>query len=150
MSIATRLPIRIGLFDRADRQPKPARKHRAVDKVDELEQELAQLRRSVMWANLLIKTQRGQLNDADLKLDAATERADIAANQLAQAEEAIRLRDRTIAELQRRLDVGVKAEHVVAATQELDCRDLRERFADGPVRALNHSPMAAVTDPGHI
>jgi hypothetical protein len=69
---------------------------------------------------------------------------------LVQAENAIRLRNRTIDDLKHKLDVGVNAEHVIAQTQEMEIpADLRERFAEGPVVALNQTPMAR-RRPDHV
>lgn len=68
---------------------------------------------------------------------------------LVQAENVIRLRNRSIGELKRRLEVGVMAEHVIAETQEFDTRALKERLAEGPVVTLNQSPQAR-RDPGHV
>ncbi|MGW0626487.1 hypothetical protein [Streptomyces sp. NPDC002758] len=116
---------------------------RAVDKLAELRDENRRL---------LTITHRAGDDIALLQRDLADEqqRREIAEKALAQAEETVRLRDQRIADLQRKVDVGVKAEHVIAKTQELDCRSLRERFADGPVVSLHHSPMTAVTDPGQV
>ncbi|MFF7184659.1 hypothetical protein ACFZAR_05370 [Streptomyces sp. NPDC008222] len=135
MSIADRLP-RIGLLDRT------APRHRASDEVGRLRHQLA-------GADIFITGLRAQITDLEQKRDDANERRDIAEKALAQAEETIRLRDRQIADLQRKVDVGVKAEHVIAKTQELDLRTLQERFETGPVRRLGASPLAA-THPAHV
>jgi hypothetical protein len=69
----------------------------------------------------------------------------LAETELAQAEAAIRLRDQIIADLKRKVDVGVKAEHIIAKTQELDPEQVR-RYC---VKPLHQSPLA-VTDPGRV
>jgi hypothetical protein len=50
--------------------------------------------------------------------------------------------ERKLAEAERRLDVGVKAEHVIAQTQEIDVTTLHEAAATGR--------LGPVTDPGQI
>jgi hypothetical protein len=125
MSFADLLPVRLGLFDRRV----PRTRHRAIDEVD---RQLA-LRAG---ADLLIKALHLQLDDQ------AREHADTVARIDARHAETVRGLEQQIADLQRRLDVGVKAEHVIAATQEIDVRSLRDRFTDGPVRSLHHSPQA--------
>jgi hypothetical protein len=77
------------------------------------------------------------------EVDDANERADNAEKALAQAEETIRLRDQRITELLRRLDVAVKAEHVIAKTQELSVEEIRRHC----VMPLHQSPLA---DPAHV
>lgn len=125
MSLADLLPVRLGLIDRRP----PRTRHRAIDEVD---RQIA-LRAG---ADLLIKALRLQLDDQ------AREHADTVARIDARHAETVRGLEQQIADLQRRLDVGVKAEHVVAETQEIDVRDLDDRFRDGPVRSLHHSPQA--------
>ncbi|MER6350574.1 hypothetical protein ABT186_01655 [Streptomyces sp. NPDC001634] len=135
MSITDYLP-RLGLLERT------TPRHRAVDEVGRLRHQLA-------GAEIYMAGQRVQIEDLEIERDNATERRDIAEKALTQAEAVIRLRDQRIAELERRLNVGVLAEAVVAKTQELDCRSLQERFETGPVRRLGASPLAA-TDPAHV
>lgn len=135
MSITDYLP-RLGLLDRS------APRHRASDEVGRLRHQLA-------GAEIYMAGQRVQIADLEAERDNANERRDIAEKALAQAEEVIRLRDREIDDLKRRLDIGVKAEHIVAKTQELDLRTLQERFETGPVRRLGASPLAA-THPAHV
>jgi hypothetical protein len=125
MTLADLLPVRFGLFDRAGRHPQ----HRATDEVD-------RLKFLLYGANLLIGGLRVQLDDQE------REHADTVARIDARHAETVRGLEQQIADLQRRLDVGVKAEHVIAATQEIDVRPLRDRFTDGPVRSLHHSPQA--------
>lgn len=76
------------------------------------------------------------------------ERREIADRALAQAEEAIRLRDREIADLRRKLDVGVKAEHVIAETQELSAEEVRRHCVMPLGQAREAGLLGPVTDPG--
>ena len=64
-----------------------------------------------------------------------------------QLEAALRDRERTIADLQRKVDIGVKAEHVIAKTQEIDVTDLRQRFTTGPVRTLHDAADDGLLSP---
>ncbi|MFF1684651.1 hypothetical protein [Streptomyces sp. NPDC058254] len=63
--------------------------------------------------------------------------------QRAAEDDARQIRDlrRQVADLTRKLDVGVKAEHVIAKTQELDTDEIRRQCVK-PV-PLHQSPMAA-------
>lgn len=63
-------------------------------------------------------------------------------------EATIRDLERQVADLERRLNVGVLAEAAAAHTQEIDLRELQERFAAGAVVSLNHSPQAI--DPANV
>jgi hypothetical protein len=127
---------RLGLLEKPARKPR----RRAVDEV-----ELLRLKQT--WADSLIKTQRVQLDDADRKLADEKDRREVAEKALEQAEAVIRLRDQRIADLERKVDVGVKAEHVVAKTQELSVDEIR-RHCITPV-PLHQAPFAT-TDPGRI
>lgn len=81
-----------------------------------------------------------QLDQASVDVSGALEDRRIARAELAQAEEAVKLRDRRIADLEHRIAVGVRAEHVIADTQP--CPVLDGRFEQGPVRRLGASPLA--------
>ncbi|MFE3049557.1 hypothetical protein ACFXIY_21195 [Streptomyces albidoflavus] len=81
-----------------------------------------------------------QLDQASVDVSGALEDWRIARAELAQAEEAVKLRDRRIADLEHRIAVGVRAEHVIADTQP--CPVLDDRFERGPVRRLGASPLA--------
>ena len=136
MSITDLLPVRLGFFDRPARKP-PRTRHRAVDEV-ERQQALR------FGADLLIKGLRLQLEEQE-----AAHREVIARIDERHAE-IVRGLERQIADLERRLDIGVKAEHVVAKTQEIEIpRDLRDRFAAGAVLALNQSPLTRQS-PVHV
>ena len=120
----------VSLIDRLPtRRPRTAPRHRAIDKVERLEVLLD-------GARMLIKGLRIQLEDQ------AAEHADAIARIDKRHAETVRGLEQQIAGLEHRLSVGVLAEHVVAKTQEIDVRSLRERFADGPIRSLHHSPQA--------
>ncbi|PAX90146.1 hypothetical protein CLM85_06355 [Streptomyces albidoflavus] len=81
-----------------------------------------------------------QLDRAGIDVSGALEDVRVARAELAQAEQAVKDRDRRIADLERRLAVGVRAEHVIADTQP--CPTVDGRFEDGPVRRLGASPLA--------
>ncbi|MFI0162311.1 hypothetical protein ACH4OH_28260 [Streptomyces albidoflavus] len=80
-----------------------------------------------------------QLDQAGIDVSGALEDLRVARAELAQAEQAVKLRDRRIADLEHRLAVGVRAEHVIADTQPCPVLD---RFEHGPVRRLGASPLA--------
>ncbi|MEU2313095.1 hypothetical protein [Streptomyces albidoflavus] len=80
-----------------------------------------------------------QLDQAGIDVSGALEDVRVARAELAQAEEAVKLRDRRIADLERRIAVGVRAEHIIADTQPCP---ILGRFEDGPVRRLGASPLA--------
>lgn len=80
-----------------------------------------------------------QLDQASVDVSGALEDRRIARAELAQAEQAVKDRDRRIADLKQRIAVGVRAEHVIADTQPCPVLD---RFEDGPVRRLGASPLA--------
>jgi hypothetical protein len=117
----------VSVLDRLPKRRPPARKHRAIDKVERLEILLS-------GANLLIGGLRVQLDDQE------REHADTVARIDARHAETVRGLEQQIADLQHRLDVGVKAEHVIAATQEIPADEVR-RMCAKPV-PLHHSPQA--------
>ncbi|MFF5615426.1 hypothetical protein ACFY7B_21140 [Streptomyces albidoflavus] len=80
-----------------------------------------------------------QLDEAGIDVSGALEDRRIARAELAQAEEAVKLRDRRIADLEHRIEVGVRAEHVIADTQPCPTLD---RFEHGDVVRLGVSPLA--------
>ncbi|MEW2108709.1 hypothetical protein [Streptomyces albidoflavus] len=80
-----------------------------------------------------------QLDQASVDVSGALEDRRVARAELAQAEQAVADRDRRIADLEHRLAIGVRAEHVIADTQPCPVLD---RFEDGPVRRLGASPLA--------
>ncbi|RZE73276.1 hypothetical protein [Streptomyces albidoflavus] len=88
----------------------------------------------------LIADLRTQLGAALREAATAGERARVAAGELAQLEQAVETQAERIADLERRLAVGVRAEHVIADTQP--CPTVDGRFEDGPVRRLGASPLA--------
>ncbi|MFB6593975.1 hypothetical protein [Streptomyces diastaticus] len=81
-----------------------------------------------------------QLDQAGIDFSGALEDLRVTRAELAQAEQAVRDRGRRIADLERRLAVGVRAEHVIADTQP--CPTVADRFEHGPVRRLGASPLA--------
>ncbi|MFD6240578.1 hypothetical protein ACFWFV_13800 [Streptomyces diastaticus] len=82
-----------------------------------------------------------QLDQAGIDFSGALEDLRVARAELAQAEQAVADRDRRIADLEHRLAVGVRAEHVIADTQPCPVLD-DDRFEHGPVRRLGASPLA--------
>ena len=129
MSIASLLPVRIGLFDRTARKPRHPQ-HRAVDEV----QRQKALRTG---ADLLIKGLRLQLDEQ------AAEHAEVIARIDARHGEIVRGLERQIEELERRLKTRVLAESVATKTQEIPIPpDLQQRFAAGRAVTLDHSPQA--------
>lgn len=124
-------------------------RRRAADKVTELRQENRKLLNWIAAADDFFQQQDAYLTELETGLAQANKqtaneekRRKAAEAELAQAEEVIRLRDQRIADLARRLDIGVKAEHVIAKTQENDFRSLQARFASGRVVSLPNSPLA--------
>ncbi|MFJ9740879.1 hypothetical protein [Streptomyces sp. NPDC101166] len=122
MSLADLLPVRFGLADRAARHPQ----HRAIDKVERLEVLLA-------GAKALIKGLGVQLDEQARAHEETVARID------ARHAETVRGLEEQVAELQRRLNVRVLAEHVIAQTQEIPVAALWEARADGL--------LGPVTDP---
>jgi hypothetical protein len=118
---------------------------RAVDKVAELRAENRKLLTRQMAADDFFALLANDVADANSAWAHEKERRRLAETELAQAEAAVRLRDKVIADLKRKVDVGVKAEHVIAKTQEIDPEQVR-RYC---VKPLHQSPLA-VTDPGRV
>lgn len=124
-------------------------------KVGRLERELAE-RDSLLLATA---TELGQLvgerNQLQADLDAAgielsgerEDHAEAVARIEARHTETVDEMQQQIDDLTRRLEVQVLAEAAASQTQEIDAREIQERFADGPVVSLHHSPQA-VTQPG--
>jgi 5'-3' exonuclease len=118
---------------------------RAVDKLAELRDENVKLLNRQAAADDFFAILTHDRDEVYAMWKAEKERRETAEKELEQAENAIRLRNQRIADLERRVDVGVKAEHVIARTQEIDPAEVR-RYCVTP---LHLAPMAAVTDPGH-
>lgn len=136
------------------RREKPRRKHRADDRIAELEAqhaaELAELRAEnvKLWDRQAAADDHFALLAEDVTVtneawEQEQQRRLLAEKALQQAEDVIRLRDRRIADLERRVDVGVKAEHVIAKTQELSAEEIRRHCTPRP---LWESPLA---NPAH-
>ncbi len=122
MSLIDRLPTR---------RPRQAPQHRAIDKVERLEALLA-------GARMLIKGLRLQLDDQ------AREHADAVARIDARNAETVRGLEQQIASLERRLNIGVRAEHVVTKTQESPVAQVLALW-----EARDSGRLGPVTDPGH-
>lgn len=125
MSITAYLP-RLGLLERPVRKPR----RRAVDEVE-------WLRQKKVWADLMIKTLRVQLDDAEAR------HAEVIARIDERHGETVRGLERQLHELQWRLDIACKAETAVAKTQELDADAIRQHCIT-PVLPLHLSPLASV------
>lgn len=128
------------------RREKPKRKHRADDRIAELEALVKNLRGD----NAKLLNRQAEADDyfALLKHDVDTtnaawrqekERRQVAEWERDQAEAVIRLRDQEITDLERKVAVGVKAEHVIAKTQPIPVIT--------PVIPLHRSPLA---NPAHM
>jgi len=118
-------------------------RRRAADKVEELREENVRLWDRQAAADDFFALLMQDVTETNTALKAEKERRENAERALAQAEDAIRLRDRRIADLERRVDVGVKAEHVIAKTQELPVEEIRRHC----VMPLHQSPLA---NPAHV
>lgn len=126
------------------RREKPRRKHRADDRIAELREENAKLMDRQAAADDYFALLMQDVTETNTALKEEKERRENAEKALAQAEDTIRLRDRQIDDLKRKVDVGVKAEHVIAKTQELSAEEIRRHCTPRP---LWESPLA---NPGHI
>ncbi|MGX1254102.1 hypothetical protein RKD48_006613 [Streptomyces ambofaciens] len=127
---------------------------RAVDKVAELEAVNSDLRHDM--AKVMNRQAAADdffailMNDVvttNAALEQERQRRELAETELAQAEAAVELRDQTIADLERRLTVGVLAESAATKTQELSIAEIR-RHCVKPV-PLHQAPFATV-DPGRV
>jgi predicted nucleic acid-binding Zn-ribbon protein len=86
-----------------------------------------------------------QLDEAGIELSGAREdHADTVARTDARHAEIVAEMQQQIDDLTRRLNVGVLAGAAASETQEIDARELQDRFADGSVVSLHHSPQADV------
>ncbi|MGW3491941.1 hypothetical protein, partial [Streptomyces sp. NPDC001054] len=128
-------------------------RHRSADAVSRLRAEVAALEARAVEQESYIVVLEADVARADLQRrsaeearEAAEERERVTAGHLAQAEQFIRQQREQIAELTYRLEVGVRAETIVAQTQPIPT--LTERFEKPPVLRLGASPLAAVTNPG--
>lgn len=143
------------------------RKHRGktpwqlVQEIGRLEREADKGACHLMEKTTEIDELKVQRNQLAAELDETRTDAQRAAE-----DDARQIRDlrRQVADLTRKLDVGVKAEHVIAKTQELDTDEIRRQCVK-PV-PLHQSPMAAdagllspvvcisaagaSADPGHV
>lgn len=160
------MSISIPFAGRRGKPAKPRRKHRANDRIAELEARHAAELAGLRDENVRLHHFKAAADDhfmlmhqlaTDLEVDVRWLRADLAEAQGARAvaEADVEARngwiadlERQTAELRQRLDVSTFAEAAAARTQEIDVRSLQERFATGPVVALHQAPLAA--DPTHV
>lgn len=113
-------------------------RRRVADRLAELREENARLHDELAAAEDHIATLTEDAAATRAALAAERERRRLAEQELQRAESVIRLRDQRIADLERRIDVGVKAEHVIARTQELSVEEIRRHC----VKPLWESPLA--------
>lgn len=119
---------------------------RAVDKVADLEAENRTLFTRQMAADDFFAQLMHDVVTTNSAWRQERERREIAEKERGQAEDIIRLRERRITDLERRLEVRVFAEAAAAKTQEIPVvtrvMPLREAAAAGR--------LGAVTDPGQV
>jgi hypothetical protein len=139
---------RLGLFERPVRKPRHPQ-HRAVDEVE---------RQRILraGADLLIKTLRIQLDDAEAR------HAEVIARIDERHGEIVRGLEDQIAELERRLDIRTFAEAAAARTQEIPVITRILPLPESPLTAVDTAQLAAlkargdggvfgpVTNPGHV
>lgn len=127
MSFADLLPARVS------RPGRPARKHRKPDEIDRQKALRA-------GADLLIKGLRLQLEEQEAEHEAIIARID------ARHAEVVAGLERQIADLERRLQVGVLAESAAAKTQEIPI----VQVSQSGVVPLHESPLANPTHAAHV
>ncbi|MEV7034544.1 hypothetical protein AB0N99_30485 [Streptomyces sp. NPDC093272] len=130
MSIVAYLP-RLGLFDRTVRRARHPQ-HRAVDEVER--QKILRV-----GADFLIKGLQLQLEEQ------AAEHHKVIARIDARHAEVVEGLEAQIAELERRISIGVLAESVVTETQELSVEEIHRHC----VKPLYEAPFATV-NPGRV
>ena len=161
------MSISIPFAGRREKAEKPRRKHRADDRIAEIEARHAADLAGLRDENVRLHHFKAEADDhfmimhqlvTDLEADVRRLRAEVAAAQGASAvaEADVEARngwikdlERQAADLRQRLDVSTFAEAAGARTQEIDVRSLQERFATGHVVALHEAPIAS-TDPAHV
>ncbi|MFF4791912.1 hypothetical protein ACFY2M_19585 [Streptomyces sp. NPDC001276] len=107
-----------------------------IQKIGRLEQEADESTCRIVE----LATENDGLRADRSELEAQLRRQAIQASEaIRQLEGNIRLRDRQIDDLQRKVTIGVRAEHVIAKTQELDPEEIRKHCTPVP---LWQSPLA--------
>ena len=91
--------------------------HRAVDEVARLRDDNAKLLERQAAADDFFQTQDKLITGLEADVRTLKERAETAEKAVGQLEAVVRLRDQQIDDLTRKVEVGVKAEHAVTATQ---------------------------------
>lgn len=148
---------------RIRREPKPRKANRVETKLARTEEHLA----AVQEDNAKLFKFRMQTDDHFMFLDQRiheleddvrrlTEQVaeEQGARAVAEADAEARGRwvkdlERQLADAQRKLDVRARADSVVTSTQEIDTREIRQRFEHGSPVRLGASPHA-VTNPGRV
>lgn len=114
----------------------------------QLQRELADAERRIASLTAGMDQLAAERNDIAGQLDQAQIALGTAGEEIGQLEEAVRLRDQQIEDLKRKVDVGVKAEHVVAQTQEIDPEEVR-RICAQSVTGINPPPAVTQVMPLH-
>ncbi|MFH8804109.1 hypothetical protein ACH4F6_31725 [Streptomyces sp. NPDC017936] len=122
-------------------------RRRVQDQVRELKGEVARLTDWQAAADDFFEQQDRNMTALERELADERKARKLAEKALARAEAVIRLREEEIDGLKRTAGIRAQAENVITETQEIDMRGLLDRFRDGPVRSLHHSPQAAPPDP---
>lgn len=112
--------------------------HRAVDEVERLREDNAKLLERQAAADDFFESQDKLITGLEADVRKWKARAENAERTVGQLEAVVRLRDQQVEDLIRKVEVGVKAEHAVTATQP---------FA---VLPLHESPLANVASPAHV
>jgi len=115
----------------------------------ELQQELVAAEQTIAALTAGIDQITAERNAANQRADQTAVDLGTAHEEIHRLETVVRRRDQEIQQLNERITVAVKAEHVIARTQELDVSELRDRFTTGTPVRLGASPLAA-TNPGHV
>ncbi|MFE4420369.1 hypothetical protein [Streptomyces sp. NPDC056817] len=134
-------------------------KHRKKSR-SELVQKIGQLEREADESTCRIVALASEIDDLTTandeltaernRLEAQLRRQAVQAGEvIRQLEKVVRLRDRQIDDLQRKVTIGVRAEHVIAKTQELDPEEIRKHCTQTRVMTLQQAHcIGPVTDPG--
>jgi chromosome segregation ATPase len=120
---------------------------RAIDKVAELRAENVALLTRQAAADDYFALLSQDRDDAINAWQQEKQRREQLEKDYAQLEAVVRDKDREIADLKRKVDIGVKAEHVIAKTQEIDVTDLRNRYTTGQVRTLHDAANDGLLSP---
>jgi len=107
----------------------------------QLQRELDAAERRIIALTAGIDQISAERNKGEGRADRTALDLDNARDEIRRLEKVVRLRDQRIADLERRLDIGVKAEHVIAKTQPIPVITR--------VMPLHEAPFAT-TNPGRV